>query len=328
MIKRFFPYAVVAGALCALVAMWGPPSSGGGATTLAPVRNGENSPLPGNRGQFTATGSLGGPRSSLQGTSVDGAIRLDALGAPAADRELRRLFDYFISRIGERTEQQIRSDIRAYLSARLTPQALAQVMAWFDAYVSVEKAAAGLARQGGDPRLAVNALRSLRRDRMGPEIADAWWGDEDRYLDYTLAREDVLKSGELDEHSRQLKLDELDETLDKARADQRKDEALAELSFVQSEDYRLRQVLPSERYAERQKQYGAAAAQRLAALDLQREQWDARLRRYAHQRRQILGDGDTPSADQSRRLAELRRHSFNVKEQLRVDALDRNGALP
>ncbi|QWF17002.1 lipase secretion chaperone [Lysobacter capsici] len=255
-------------------------------------------------------------------------MHLSARSAPIADRELRRLFDYFISRIGERDERRIRDDLEAYLETGLAPAAVAQVMAWFDSYMTLERSAAALAAAGGDPRAAVVRMRALRRERMGEAIAQAWWGDEDRYLDYTLARQDLIDDRSLDTAQRQRKLAELEQTLDPARLALIQQDDQAELSLRQSEDYARRNVPATQRFAERERQYGSQAARRLAELDAQRNRWDGRLRDYARQRQMILGDTSLSSAQREQRLQSLLNRGFDANERRRVDALARNDLLP
>ena len=53
--------------------------------------------------------------SSLRGTEADGGVSLDASGNVVLDLRLRRLFDYYLSLIGERDRAQIRQLLDAYL---------------------------------------------------------------------------------------------------------------------------------------------------------------------------------------------------------------------
>src|SRR5260221_12570780 len=66
------------------------------------------------------------PPDSLRGTQVDGVVHLDANGQPLADRDLRRMFDYFLTRLGERDAVAIRGDLAAYLRGALHLDAAAQ----------------------------------------------------------------------------------------------------------------------------------------------------------------------------------------------------------
>ncbi|MGH8081530.1 MAG: lipase secretion chaperone, partial [Lysobacter sp.] len=222
-----------------------------------------------------------GAGDSLRGTQVDGALHLDSRGRPIADRDLRRVFDYFLTRTGERSQQQIRIDLQAYLHPVLDPAALTQVMAWFDSYVALQQASVSQAQAGGDLREGVMRLRALRSERMGPQIAEAWWGDEDRYLDYTLARDDILADRGLDADQRAAKLRELDGSLTPARLAQLQQDDTTGLIAAQQRDFAERKVPAGERFVERERTFGHEAAQRLADLDAKQAQWQQRLRDYA-----------------------------------------------
>lgn len=311
---------------------WGARDGALHSTSAAPQARGDVGSMavgPGvEQGKGSAVQARAGARDSLRGTQVDGAVHLDAKGRPIADRELRRLFDYFLSRIGERNEQQIRADLDAYLSAKYAAAAIAQVLVWFDSYVTLQRSSVSLTGEAGDPRTAVARLRALRAQRMGPQIAEAWWGDEDRYLDYTLARQDLLADASLSVQERERRLAELDGSLDPARLALRKQDDQAEHVMAQNEDYAQRQVPAEQRYAEREREYGDAAAQRLAELDQKRAQWDGRLREFAVARQGILGDTRLSAVQRESQLSELLARRFDSNERLRVDAMARNGLLP
>lgn len=273
-------------------------------------------------------GNAGGAkRDSLSGTDIDGALHLDAAGNAIADRDLRRLFDYFLARIGEQTPEQIRSALLEHLQAAYPTKTVAQAMRWFDAYVALEQEATGLAQKGGDPREAVARLRELRRARMGADIAAAWWGEEDRHLDNTLARQDILADKTLTQAQRESRLAELNAQLAPQERELREQADTMDMAIAQSRDFAERGVPPAERFAEREKLFGPEAAQRLAALDEKHAQWQDRLRTYGAQRQRVLSDPALTPAQREQRLSALLAR-FDVNERRRVDALTRNNLLP
>lgn len=266
------------------------------------------------------------PTDSLRDTDVDGAVRVDAQGRPQPDRELRRLFDYFLSRTGEQSPEAIRVALIAHLQPRLGADALATVLAWFDAYVALERDSVVAGHEARDMTAAVARVRSLRRERLGAELAQAWYGEEERAYDDVLARRGLLADRSLDEATRARRLAELDARLDPQR--QVVQEGLELDSAVrQSRDFELRQVDPATRYAEREALFGREAAQRLAALDARKAQWQERLRRYAAQRRRVLADTALSDSQRQQRMASLLQ-GFDANERRRVDVLTRNGLLP
>ncbi|QQQ00167.1 lipase secretion chaperone [Lysobacter enzymogenes] len=266
---------------------------------------------------------------SLRDTAVDGAATLDALGRPRADRELRRLFDYFLARSGERSPETIRSALALHLHAQLAPPALATVLAWYDAYVALERDSVALAQAAGGAEAGFARVRALRRERLGEELAQAFYAQEE--ADYELARQRgaargaLLAQQGLDARARADGLAELD----RSAAAEPVLQASAQLSdaLAQNQRFEREGTDAATRYAQREAQYGAAAAQRLADLDQRRAQWQLRLRSYAAQRQRVLADGGLSETQRRQRLDALLA-DFDPNERRRVDALARNGGLP
>ncbi|QQP95930.1 lipase secretion chaperone [Lysobacter enzymogenes] len=264
---------------------------------------------------------------SLRDTQVDGAATLDALGRPRADRELRRLFDYFLARAGERSPEAIRSALAAHLHARLAPAALATVLAWFDAYVALERDSVAMAQSAGGPEAAFERVRALRRERLGEALAQAFYAQEES--DYLQAqRRGQLRGALLAERDPAERARRAAELEREAAADPAL-QASAQLRDALEQDRRFERdgTDPAARYAQREAQFGAAAAQRLAELDQRRGQWQLRLRSYAAQRQRVLADGGL-SQDQRRQRLDALLADFDPNERRRVDALTRNGGLP
>src|SRR3569623_369510 len=205
---------------------------------------------------------------SLRGTQVDGAVHLDANGRPVADRDLRRLFDYFLARTGERGSAQIRADLLAYLRDTLGLDAAAQarLLAWYDAYLDTGRAAADLARSGD---LAEDQARlpALHRERLGAELAKAWFGAEDDYADHTAQRLAIGHDEALSPQQREEKLAQLDRSLDPARREDIHASPEFQLAVAQSDQFAADHADVSTRHAERAALWGEDAAQRLDALD-------------------------------------------------------------
>lgn len=267
------------------------------------------------------------PRDSLRDTQIDGAAALDALGRPRADRELRRLFDYFLARSGEQPPEAIRSALALHLHPQLPPPALATVLAWYDAYVALERDSVATAQAAGGADAAFERVRALRRERLGIALADAFYAQDE--ADYRLAQQRAQARGALSAES--------DPAQRARRAAELNDEAAAAPALqasaqwhdalAQQQRFERDGADPAARYAAREAQFGAAAAQRLGELDQQRAQWQLRLRSYAAQRQRVLADGGL-SQDQRRRRLDALLAGFDPNERRRVDALTRNGGLP
>lgn len=275
----------------------------------------------------TATAQLA-REDSLRGTQVDGGVQRDAAGRVVADRELRRLFDYFLSRLGERSPQQIRSDLLAWLQTQpqLDAASRAEVARLFDRYVELQHASAALGRSD-DLSADLQRLRELRERELGAELARAWFGDEQDYAELTLARLAVARDASLDAATRAQRLADIDAQLNPQQRSAREDSTDFQLAVVQSQQLDAAHVPAEQRARERAELWGDDAAARLAELDQQEASWQLRLRAYAQAREQVFADRSLSPPQRELRLARLL-DGFSEAERRRVLSLAEEGLLP
>lgn len=268
------------------------------------------------------------PEDSLRGTEVDGQIRLDAAGNLVADRELRRLFDYFLARLGERSPEQIRADLLAWLQLQtaLSADVRAATLQLFDRYVELQRASAALGRRD-DLAADLERLRELRRRELGGELARAWFGEEEDYAALTAQRLALSRDGGLDAATRSARLAELDARLDPQQREARAQSTDFQLALAQSAQMEAQQLSPEQRTQQRSELWGEAAAQRLGDLDQQELDWNSRLRTYARAREQLLADSALAPSVREVKLQKLLQ-GFSEEERRRVLALLDEGLLP
>lgn len=258
---------------------------------------------------------------SLRGTAVDGDVRFDASGALVLDAELRRLFDYHLSLIGELDLRGIRERLRQTLAARLDPARVEIVLAHFDRYTDYLNALPRSAVAAeSDPVRRLDALRRLRRERLGEAMATGFFADEEALAELTVRRMAIAADPALDAARKREALAALDrEAGYTARAS-------AELPAL-AETIERSARTPAERDAARRAQWGDDAAQRLAALDAERADWEARVRRYAAARARIDADARLDADARARAVAALRGQLFDADEQRRIASLEAIGRL-
>lgn len=268
------------------------------------------------------------PRDSLRGTDVDGAIHLDANGDPIADRELRRVFDYFLERLGERSPDAIRASLVAWLAqaSGLPARAQARVLEMFDAYVDAEHAAVALAASG-DLQNDLARRAALRRERLGAAVADAWFGADERYADYTLRRLALERDASLDMAERLARREVLESDLDPAHAESLRESTEFQHATAQTARLDALDADAAQRHAERATEWGEDAARRLAQLDADKAAWRSRLASYAAERAAIEHDASLPAAIRDARIAALLASRFDEAERRRVLALTEAGLL-
>lgn len=267
------------------------------------------------------------PSDSLRGTEVDGEITLDADGRPMADRGMRRLFDYFLARIGEQTLPAIRASLSAHLLTQFHAPVVVAVLERYDAYVALTQDMAMLSPTGDDLKDAAR-LHDLRRARLGEAVAEAWYGDEERYLQATLARRAILADASLDDGDKASALAALDAALDPAQRAGRQQTDLMNDAVAQTERFDASSASAAERFAEREKAVGPEAAARLATLDAEHAAWNSRLAEFAAQRERVMANSSLSAQARELAVQSMLASRFDARERLRVDALMRAGALP
>jgi lipase chaperone LimK len=266
--------------------------------------------------------------ASLQGTTPDGEVTLDANGSVVATPGLRRLFDYFLSTIGELDVPAIRALLLAHVRGLHGERVADEVGRIFDRYIDYQRALSdaepGLSSDL-DARLAF--AKQLRRKFFDVASADAYFGEEEAYAEYTLERMRIARDTGLDEDARAARLQALEQTLS---AEQRASLQQASTAILAEEQTRQLDAIhasPSERHAERSALYGEEAANRLADLDRQRSDWDQRIAAYRQARNAIQVDARYSTAQRQHMIGELRARTFDGNEARRVAALESIGKL-
>lgn len=255
--------------------------------------------------------------SSLGESRADGLLRADEGGDLVVDRHTRRLYDYYLTAEGELGEGAIRSLVADEAHERLGPDAARQALEVFDAYVDYRREAAAVATDD-----------SLTR----PEAADRLRAAYDRYLGDIEGFEDELD-----------RIDRAEELAEAAHAGD--GVALREVTAAREDEdqvraratapKRLRRLVrglraegasEAEIAAMRAGEVGEAAAERLAELDEEREEWRRRVDSFRREREEIrseLSGGDLRDAER-----ELLRARFSGPEERRVRALERRQGRP
>lgn len=257
-------------------------------------------------------------QSSLRGAAIDGELSFDAQGRLIADSGLRRLFDHFLSLSGEFSFADIRRLIEDAVRTRHGDTAADQAMSWFERYAALLRAVDAAAFPA-DPLARAEALRALRRQHLGEAAAQAMFGSEDIALDLALARRGVLHADDLPVDERTRLLATLDDTQPLELREVRLDSAAAELAEQQTRQFDALAADAATRHAERAALWGEEAAQRLAQLDAERADWDARVAHYLTARDTL---GTDPQA-----LDTWLRDNFSAAERRRLAALESIDAL-
>jgi lipase chaperone LimK len=266
--------------------------------------------------------------TSLAGTTPDGAATAAPDHALVLDPALIRLFDYYLTTVGERPVEAIRAQVEQDLDGRLGPLAAKQAKDVFARYLQFKTAlkARRPARvaSGRSVDLLREGLRTmlaLRATFFSDVEAQALFAPQDAEASAALVRMAIEQDPALTDAQRRDKLAALDASLP---ADVRAArEAPLAVIHLQDAAERLRAQGASEDdvYRMRAAAVSPEAANRLADLDRDEASWKARIAAYQAQRSGILS---APGNDETRQeaIAELRAKMFTPEEQRRLAAYE------
>lgn len=253
--------------------------------------------------------------NSLRDTAVDGEVSLNPDGSVRLTLELRRLFDYYLSRAGEMPGAQLTKWIEAQLDARYPPAITAQLRILLGHYRNYLRAlnAETPRLEALTPRLRLQALAEFRRRILGPLMADAFFASEQAWDTFTQDRLELARDNSLTPDVRAQREQELLQRLPPELA-----QSYAEQKTL---DSKLNVALPAaqaERFAARERLFGTEAAARFSALDQSQAAFEGRVRSYLDAR------GQQHALSEAAR-GQLRAQYFDANEAARVAALEAIG---
>lgn len=283
------------------------------------------------------------PALSLAGTAPDGLMALQA-GAlnplPGQCREagcstlaygeLKRLFDYYLSTVGEQSIPEITRQIQQVLAENLRPAQLPQAQRLLDRYIAFKSALLRLEQDYAKKPEAERSLRarflamqSLRDNYFSAEETQAMFGLEDANDMDALARLEIANDATLSASDKRSRLATLDQQMPRMlREDREAPRAVIRLE-AQIAALRAQGAGDDEVFRARAKTLDNAAAGRLAELDQEERQWHQRIDSYLSDRARALQRlADAPDSEKQAALADLQQARFNELERKRLAAYE------
>ncbi|RMJ06156.1 Lipase chaperone [Marinobacter litoralis] len=260
---------------------------------------------------------------------IDGAVRVDMNGNLVLDRQLRRFLDFFIGLApGRQYEAAMRQRMQAVMAAKGVPESVQhEVFDILDRYLAYREAAEQMEPDAGtssaDIFAAFDIVYGLRREYLGSDVAEGFYGVEERRLRLALERQRVMADDSLSDAEKSRALAQIDQNLpEHVRRSKETSEAVVSTVFRVQE---LREAGASEAEvrALRLERYGAEATARLEAVDRERQQWQKRLADYQQRKQAVMQSEGLAPQDRTEALRLLRESMFEGHELRRIRALDK-----
>ncbi len=263
--------------------------------------------------------------ASFKGTQIDGSLHVDAAGNLLVSEDIRHLFDYFLSSIGEESLQSSVKRLRDYISSQLEQPAENQALVLLDHYLSY-KGELVLMERDLPQMSSLDAIRqreaavqALRARLFSPEAHQAFFAQEEAYNQFNLQRLAISRDDSLDAAAKGAALDHLRESLPAELQDsvlpQLQNELHTQTAQLQAQGASAEQIR-----ALRQQLVGTEATVRLEALDQQRAGWNQRVASYSAAKAKIEAQEGLSPTDKANAITQLAEDQFNERERLRLDA--------
>lgn len=285
---------------------------------------------------FAQAESTNNAARSLQGTAPDGLAPLGALNAlPGATAtgglaygELKRLFDYYLSTVGEQTVDTIAQQIRAELDktldatrAEAAKRLLGRYLNFKRELVTLEKQFASQTPGAKTLRLRFDAMQTLRTRFFNAEEEQAMFGLEDAADLDALARLDIANNPQLSAAQKREQLATLDAAMPKAlREDRDAPRAVIQLD-EKVQALRAQGGSEDDVFRLRAKALDPAAAMRLAEVDRDEQAWKGRIAAYLTERNRVLQSlSNASEAERQAALDAVQQAQFSASERPRLAA--------
>lgn len=261
--------------------------------------------------------------ASVRGTEVDGQLGVDAAGNLLISSQIRHLFDYYLSMVGEENAADTQQRIRDHLAQQLSQPALGQALALLDNYLDYQQQLAELesrfpVTESLDDLFArEQAVQRLRATLFDRETHAAFFAGEEIYNNFTLERLAIHRDSSLDEQQKALATETLRESLPEEmqqllvpQIHQDLRQQTQELLAAGADHGEIRQL--------RMQMLGPEATERLEALDQRRAQWQQRVASFNQERDAILDQSGLADVDRQAAVNALLEEQFTETERLRL----------
>jgi lipase chaperone LimK len=258
----------------------------------------------------------------MRGIPVDGELEFDADGHFRPTQAALHLFQHFFLAAGLEPDEVIRGRIALEIAKRLPPVAAEEAGAVLDHFVELRAQLDRIVGEEKDPQRRFERVRELRRKLLGPEVAEAFYGEDEQVLQAELELRAIREDPRLSEEERERRTESAEQELPPRVLAARR--AVRAPLRVQHEVERMRAQGASaqEIFDLREREFGREAAERLAAFDAEQAHWQQALAAYRATRDQVWGDGSLAADEREARVEALRRTYFRERDWVRVRLLD------
>ena len=269
---------------------------------------------------------------SLKSTRPPQGLRVDDGGNLIIDGLMVRVFDYFLTIVGEEPLETVVNRITEYIEQSLTGSAQQQAKEIFSNYLAMKSELIGFEKQWNEQLKAEGrkaslkelllSTREIRLKHLGEEVYEGFYQDQDKMDDYALKKLEIAGNDSLTEQEKHAAIQEAEQLLPENARKRREYQRDFEQLQQTVEQAKAQGATEEAIFEMRARLLGTEKAERFRQADQKVNAWNERVDDYRAQRAKILDSG-LSSSDQSTQLSALRESLFNERERRRIEVIDR-----
>ncbi len=272
-------------------------------------------------------------KTSLKGTSIDGMYPVDKDGNLLFSAAIKHRFEYFLSTMGEFPLDEVLQMVKDDIAVNLVSPAKEQALKLFDDYVAYKYALVELEKtfepaQGYEVsnierfRHQLDQLRNKRREHLNSEAADAFFGFDELYDDFMLSQLEIQNNNQLTSAEKLQQTQALEDSLPEDVRTMREETQRVSKVFELTQEMKEEGASESEVFDVNSQEFGQEAAQRLQALDENRQAWQEKVDAYLLEKSNILKDDALSQEIKQQEIKRLASERFTLLELKRLPAFE------
>ena len=273
---------------------------------------------------------------SMQDTVPDGDLQALLHGQQADQREppaygeLKRLFDYYLSAVGEQSIEAIAKQITSELDRRLPALQARDAKRLLVLYLEFKRELVALEQK---PELAGAGVQAIRRRLMamqdlrsgffGEQETKGMFGFDDAYDMDGIARLEISQNPALSAPQKKERFATLDASMPVELRDEREASRIVVRIEQMAEAMRAKGANDDDVYRMRAKELDPQAASRLAEVDREEQAWKNRITNYLSERSKLITThAEAPESQRQHALTALQQFQFTPEERRRLPAYE------
>ena len=270
---------------------------------------------------------------SIRDINHDVVLKITAAGDLIVGKEVKELFEFYLSAIGEESLEQTLYRIQHELAEQLTQPALDQAKSLLKRYVDYKIELITLEIEVNNEisnglsevdriRMQKTQLAELRNQYFNQSEYEPFFQQEETYDTYMLDHLVISQNNNLTDAERKQQLAKLEHSLPQEIKDTRNRVSQHSNLYESANALRKKGATEEDIYQLRANALGDGPALAMAKLDADRAQWQQRLDNFASDKQQIERSG-LSEEDQSVAINRLIESQFSGTEKIRVKAINR-----